>query len=274
MAELLADLSSKAAAYRRLAGAAIRSQLAYPASFALQCLGQVIVQAGDLVAVTVLFGHIDAMAGFTVDEVLVIYGIAGIAFGLADGVVGQLDALPAFIRTGRLDALLLRPMSALGQLCVSDLALRRIGRIATGLAVLGYALSNVDIEWTPPRVALAIVAPIAGAVVLSAVWVVACSLCFWIVEGREVANSVTYGSSMFTAYPLGVFDAWLRRLMGFMVPGAFVAYFPALALLGKQDPLGLPAFLQWSSPVVAVLSVLVAAAVWRIALRHYQGTGS
>ena len=50
--------------------AAIRSQLAYPASFALQCLGQVIVQAGDLVAVTVLFGHIDAMAGFTVDEVL------------------------------------------------------------------------------------------------------------------------------------------------------------------------------------------------------------
>ena len=261
-------------AYRRLAGAAVRGQLAYPGSFALQCVGQALAQAVDLVGVLVLFGHITAMAGFTVDEVLLIYGIAGIAFGIADGVVGQLDALPTYIRTGRLDALLLRPLSALGQLCASDLALRRIGRIGTGLGVLVYALAQVDIAWTAPRVALAVVAPLTGAVVLSAVWVAACSVCFWIVEGREFANSVTYGSSMFTAYPLGVFNTWLRRLMGFLVPGAFVAYFPALALLGKPDPLGLPVFLQWSSPVVAVLSVLAAALVWRVALRRYQGTGS
>jgi ABC-2 type transport system permease protein len=260
--------------YRRLVGAAIRSQLAYPLSFGLQCVGQAIAQAGELVAVLVLFGHITRMAGFERNEVLVIYGIAGVAFGLANVVVGPLNALPTHIRTGSLDALLLRPLSALGQICASDISLRRLGRMATGLVVLGYALVNVDVEWTAARGALAVVAPIAGAVVLGAVWVVACSVCFWIVEGSELANSVTYGSSMFTAFPLGVFNQWLRRLMGLVVPGAFVAYFPTLALLGKPDPLGLPAFLQWSSPAVAVLSVLVAAGVWRLALRHYQGTGS
>jgi ABC-2 type transport system permease protein len=132
----------------------------------------------------------------------------------------------------------------------------------------------VDIEWTVPRVALAVVAPLAGAVVLGAVWVAACSVYFWLVEGHELANSVTVGLSMFTAYPLGVFNSWLRRLMGFAVPGAFVAYFPTLALLGKPDPLGLPEFLQWSSLAVAALSALVASRVWRLALRHYQGTGS
>lgn len=257
-----------------MVGAAVRSQLAYPGSFALQCLGQAIAQAGELVAVLVLFGHITAMAGFEVGEVLVIYGIAGVAFGLADGVVGQLDALPAHIRTGALDALLLRPLSALGQLCASDIALRRLGRIATGLGVLVYALAGADIDWTLPRAVLAVTAPVTGAFVLGAVWVAACSVCFWVIEGRELTNSVTYGSSMFTGYPLGVFNAWLRRLMGLAVPGAFVSYFPTLALLGKPDPLGLPAFLQWSSPAVAVLAVLVAGGIWRIALRHYQGTGS
>jgi len=261
-------------AYRRLLGAAIRGQLAYPASFALQCLGQALAQAGDLVAVLVLFNHVRAMGGFTVDEVLVLYGIASVAFGLADGAVGELSTLPVYIRTGRLDALLLRPMSALGQLCASGIALRRLGRILTGLIVLGYALTKVNIEWTAPRIALAVVAPVAGAIVLGAVWVAACSVCFWLVEGRELANSVTDGSNMFTAYPLGVFNSWLRRLMGFLVPGAFVAYFPTLALLGKPDPLGLPEFLQWSSLAVAMLAVLVASRVWRLALRHYQGTGS
>lgn len=261
-------------AYRRLVGAAARSQLAYPGSFALQCLGQAVAQATDLVAILVLFGHVSAIGGFGAREALVIYGIAGVAFGLADMIVGQLDSLPGYIRTGRLDSLLLRPLSVLGQICASELTLRRLGRSATALVVLVYALSTSDIEWTVGRAVLAVLAPVAGTVILSGIWVVACSICFWAIEGRELANSVTYGSSMFTAYPLGVFSPWLRRLMGFAIPGAFVAYFPALALLGKPDPLGLPAALQWSSPLVAAATVLVAGGVWRFALRHYRGTGS
>ena len=267
-------MASRLAVYRRLAGAAARSQLAYPLSFGLQCVGQVVAQATDLLLILVLFDHVHAMGGFDVREVLVIYGIAGVSFGFADMIVGQLDMLPSYIREGRLDALLLRPLSALGQICASEVTMRRVGRIVTALVTLVYALSTVDIGWTPTRVALVVVAPVAGTVILCSIWVVACSVCFWLVEGRELANAVTYGSSMFTAYPLGVFSSWLRRLMGFLVPGAFVAYFPTLALLGKPDPLGLPGFLQWSSPVVAVVAVLVATAMWRFALRHYRGTGS
>jgi ABC-2 type transport system permease protein len=270
----LREVESRAVAYRRLVGAAVRSQLAYPLSFGLQCAGQAVAQAADLVALLVLFGHVRTIGGFGVSEALVVFGLAGVSFGLADMIVGQLDALPTYIRTGRLDSLLLRPLSVLGQLCAADVTLRRLGRAATALVTLAVALSLADVDWTAPRVALLIVAPAAGTVILSSIWVIACSVCFWLVEGRELANTVTYGSSMFTAYPLGIFSPWLRRLMGFAVPGAFVAYFPALALLGKPDPLGLPPWLQWSSPLVAALSVLVAATVWRFAVRHYRGTGS
>ena len=63
-------------------------------------------------------------------------------------------------------------------------------------------------------------------------------------------------------------------MMAFVVPGAFVAYYPALAILGKPDPLGLPAVLPYSAPVVAVVASGVAALAWRAGLRHYVGTGS
>lgn len=262
------------ATYRRLVVAAFRSQLAYPLSFTLQCVGQALSQLTELVAILVLFRHISAMGEFSTTEVLLIYGIAGFAFGLAELVVGRLDALPDYIRTGRLDALLVRPLSALGQICASEVQLRRIGIVVSSLGVLVVALVRADIDWTPARMVLLVVAPVSGAFVLGSVWVVATSVCFWVVEGNEVANSVTYGSRMFTGYPLSIFSPWLRRLMGFVVPGAFVAYFPALALLGKPDPLGLAAFLSWSSPVVAVLATLVAGTVWRVAIRRYRGTGS
>jgi ABC-2 type transport system permease protein len=62
--------------------------------------------------------------------------------------------------------------------------------------------------------------------------------------------------------------------MAFVVPGAFVAYYPALAILGKPDPLGLAPVLQYSAPLVAVLAAGVAALVWRAGLRRYVGTGS
>jgi len=71
-----------------------------------------------------------------------------------------------------------------------------------------------------------------------------------------------------------VYSGWLRRLMAFVVPGAFVAYYPALALLDKADPLGAPAWLGWVAPLVALVVVALAGVVWKSAVRHYRGTGS
>jgi ABC-2 type transport system permease protein len=260
--------------YRSLVAASLRSQLAYPASFAMQCAGQALVQLQDMVVIVVLFSRVGEMGGFTRPEVLLIFGLAGISFGLADLLVGSLDRVGQLIRTGTLDALLLRPLPAMAQICGSEFALRRLGKVATSLAVLGYVLATSDIAWTPLRVAVLLITPLTGLVLLAAIWVAASASIFWLVEGQELPNTVTYGSGMFTSYPVSVFSGWLLRLMAFVIPGAFVAYYPALAILGKPDPLGLPPVLQYSAPLVAVLAAGVAALAWRAGLRHYVGTGS
>ncbi len=260
--------------YRRIVASRIRSQLAYPTSFAFDVLAQVIGQSIELIVILVVFTQVGSLGGFDRAEVLVMYGLAATAFGIADLSVGQVEELPEYIRTGELDVLLLRPLGTLAQLLSADVALKRAGRVAAGLAVLAFALAGAGIDWTPARVLLAITAPLVGALILAAIWVAANSVSFWLVDGREVANSVTYGSNFSTSYPITVYGPWLRRILCFAVPGAFVAYFPALALLGRADPLGLPEFLQWSSPLVALAVLGVAALIWRTGVRRYQGTGS
>jgi ABC-2 type transport system permease protein len=270
----VAEASGSHRLYARIVGSRVRSQLAYPASFALDVAAQFVGQAIELVVILVVFTQVSTLGGFSVGEVLLIFGLAATAFGLADLCVGQIDQLPDYIRTGELDVVLLRPLGTLPQLLSADVSLKRLGRVATGLAVLAWSLATVGIDWTPARVLLAAVAPLAGAVILSAIWVAASAVSFWLVDGREVANSVTYGSNFSTSYPITIYGPWLRRALCYAVPAAFVAYFPALALLGRPDPLGLPAFLQWSSPLVAALAVAVAGRIWGIGVRHYQGTGS
>ncbi|MHA6617456.1 ABC transporter permease [Pseudonocardia sp. DLS-67] len=260
--------------YLRIIGSRIRSQLTYRTSFVLDVIAQFLGQSTELVAILVLFTQVTALGGFSAQEVLLIYGLAGTAFGLADLAVGQIEELPNFIRTGEFDVMLLRPLGTLPQLLSADIALKRLGRVASGLLVLGWSLATLDLPWTPARVLLAVITPITGAVILSAIWVAANSVSFWIVDGREMANSFTYGSNFSTAYPINIYGSWLRRALCYAVPGAFVAYFPALGLLGRADPLGLPAALQWSSPVVAAVAVAVAGLIWRSGVRHYQGAGS
>jgi len=262
------------AVYRHLVMASVRSQLAYPTSFALQCAGQALVQLEDLVVILVLFSRIGAMGGFTRQEVLLIFSLAGVSFGLADLLIGSLDKVGELVRAGTLDALLLRPVPAMTQICASEFALRRLGKLASSLAILGYVLATSHIWWTPLRVAVLLITPLTGLVLFGAIWVAATATTFWLLEGQELPNAVTYGSGLFTSYPVSVFSGWLLRLMAFAVPGAFVAYYPALAILGKPDPLGLPAVLPYSAPVVAVLASGLAALAWRAGLRHYVGTGS
>ena len=262
------------AVYRHLVMASVRSQLAYPTSFALQCAGQALVQLEDMVVIVVLFSRIGAMGGFTRQEVLLIFSLAGVSFGLADLLIGSLDRVGELVRAGTLDALLLRPVPAMTQICAAEFALRRLGKVVTALAILGYVLATSHIGWTPLRAAMLVITPLTGLVLFGAIWVTATATTFWLLEGQELPNSVTYGSGLFTSYPVSVFSGWLLRLMAFVVPGAFVAYYPALAILGKPDPLGLPTVLPYSAPVVAVLAAGLAALAWRAGLRHYVGTGS
>jgi ABC-2 type transport system permease protein len=262
------------AAYLALVRSRVAAQAAYRTSFAIELLSQVLLVVIEFVEVYVVFHQVDSLGGFDFAEVTVMYGLAVSAFGVADLAVGHVDELPTYVRKGTFDAFLLRPLSALGQLVTSDFSLRRLGRVTTGLVVLIVALAAADIDWTPGRAVLVVVTPLAGAVIFSAVFVATSTIGFWVVEGREFANAFTYGGNYLSSFPFTVFGKVIRRFFTFVVPAAFVAYLPALALLGRDDPLGLPTWLSWSAPLVAVLASAVALGFWHVGLRRYVGAGS
>jgi ABC-2 type transport system permease protein len=260
--------------YLRIVASRVRSQLAYPTSFALDAAGQALAQVSELVVILAVFSQVQELGGFTRTEVLLLYGFGGIAFGLADLAVGQLDDLPRWIRTGEFDVVLLRPLSSFAQFVTSDVQLRRLGRVIVGLSVLVATLAAAQVPLTPRTVLLVVTTPLTGAMIIGAIWVATCAVSFWVVEGKEVANAFTYGSTLTTAYPITVFAPWVRGLFCFSVPTAFVTYFPVLALIDRPDPLGLPAALPYATPLVAVAAAGIAALVWRAGIRRYTGAGS
>lgn len=261
------------AIYLRLVGARIRAQLEYRVSAALQLLGTALLTALDFVAIAVIFANVPELGDWTVAEVALLYALATISFAFADLVIGHLDLFPQMIREGTFDQILVRPLPSLFQIAAADFAVRRIGKVLQGIAVLVFALFALEIDWTLGRVLAIPLAITSGAVIYGAVWIALATVAFWIVDAMELVNAFTYGGSFLSQYPLGIFARWLQGLVVFVVPLAFVAYFPALYVLDKDDALGLPETLRFLSPVVAVATALVAGVVWRNAVRHYRSAG-
>ena len=269
----MAEAVRLAGIYRRLIGAHVRSQLQYRTSLALQFVAVFIAAFLDFVVILVLFEQVPALGGWSVEEVAFLYGISAIAFALCDIAIGHLDLLSRMIREGTFDLVLVRPLGSLFQVAASDFALRRFAKLVQGIAVLGAAVANLDVDWTAGRVAMTALAIVSGAVIFAGVWIGLATVAFWIVDSIEFVNGFTYGGSFLTQYPVSIFGPWFRRLLAFVIPMAFVCYFPALYVLDKPDELGLPHELRYASPFVAALVVVAAGLLWRIAVRHYRSAG-
>ena len=261
-------------AYGLIVGMWVRSTMAYRLSFAMTALGNFAATGLDFVTILLMFSHIKVLGGFTLPEVAFLYGTTSTAFGTADLLMGSMDRLGRRVRDGTLDTLLLRPVPVLAQVAADRFALRRLGRILQGLLVLGWALLRVDVAWTPVKVLLVPVMLASGAAIFCAVFVAGAAFQFVASDASEVQNSVTYGGNTMLQYPPGVFARELVRGVTFVVPLAFVNWLPALHILGKPDPLGLPRWVDFLSPLVAVCCCALAGAAWRAGLRSYRSTGS
>ncbi|MGW7462821.1 ABC transporter permease [Streptomyces sp. NPDC054797] len=252
----------------------IRSTMTYRTSFLLSTFGNAAITLLDFVAISIMFSHVDVLGGFTLPEIALLYGSCSASLGLADLTLGNTDRIGARIRDGSLDTMLVRPVPVLAQVAADRFALRRLGRIGQGLGVLAWAISALDVEWTAGKVLLVPVMVLAGAGIFGAVMVAGAAFQFLAGDAAEVQNSFTYGGCTMLQYPPTVFAKDLLRGVTFVVPLAFVNWLPALYVLGRPDPLGLPGWAAFLSPLVALGVFVPASLAWRAGVRSYRSTGS
>ena len=267
-------MAERTGAHRAVLASRLRAQLQYRSSFAVSVLGDLGFGLTELATVYVVFGHVSSLGGLSAWQAGLVFAVANLGFAVADMLVGHVDRLPEHVRTGSLDAFLLRPAPVLVQLVTSEVSLRRIGRAALALAVLVVVLPRAGVEWTPERALLLASAPVTGAAVFAALFVLAGALQFWLVEGQQVVNSFTYGGGFAAQFPAAAYGSGLRVLFTYVVPATATAYLPVLVVLGLPGPAWTPAWLGWCGPLFAAGAWAVALLVWRAGMRHYTGAGS
>lgn len=260
--------------WARLVGASLTGQLTYRRSFVLEILGRFVLTFLELVAVFVLFDRVDAIGGFTKWEVVYLYGVASFGLGLAELLTDGLNDMTTLVRQGTLDGVLVRPLSPLLQILGRQFRPLHAGRIAQGVLALVWALWSLG--WSPTLLGagMLVVNLSTTTVVFASIFVMAAATKVFTIQSAEAFSAFTYGGVQLAQFPLTVYPRWLQRLFAYVVPVGMTAYAPALVVLGKGPDPFLGPHAPWLVPVVTAAFAGVALLWWRVALDHYQSTGS
>lgn len=260
-----------ASLYVRYVSASVRSQMQYRASFVFQLVGQFLAVAVEFVGLWALFDRFGNLAGWTIAEGAMFFGVVNAAFAVAEALGRGFDLFSVLVRSGEFDRMLVRPRSTVLQLFAYEFSLKKVGRLAVGAAAAAWGAVHIQRALPALHWLLLLWAAVGGVALFVALFVLQATMCFWTIESLEMMNILTYGGVETAQYPLGVYRRAFRNLFTYVVPLGCISYFPVATALEKT---AWPTVVGWAAPAAGFAFLAAAAAMWRVGVRHYASTGS
>ncbi|MDD3187372.1 MAG: ABC-2 family transporter protein [Bacilli bacterium] len=247
----------------------LKSVMQYKLSFILGFISQFFVFFASYFVIISLFEKFGSIKGFTVYEILFTFAVVNIGFSLNEVFARGVDNFDHFIKAGKYDQLLLKPVNIFLQVLGSDINFLKLSKLLQSIVILIIALVNLDIDWSVFKV-LIILNMIAGAFcVFLGVFILNAAYCFYTVEGLEVRNVLSYGGREMAQYPVSVFKKEFATFFTYVIPFAFINYYPLLYFTGRESNI-----LLVFSPLIIILFVIPCYYIFNISSRKYLSTGS
>lgn len=248
-----------------------RSQMQYRMSFLMLTAGQFLIPFTVFAGVYFMFERFGDLKGWTFFEVTLCYAVIHLSFSLSECFARGFDAFSGLVVKGDFDRLLVRPRGTVVQVLGSAFEFTRFGRLIQGGAVLAWSISQLPELWTLPKLLALLLMVVNGVFVFTGIFILAATMCFWSVQALELANVFTDGGREMAQYPLGIYEAWVRKFFTYIIPFACVSYLPLMLLLDKREGSTAELLLL---PFGGALFLLPCLLVWQIGIRHYRSTGS
>jgi ABC-2 type transport system permease protein len=253
--------------------ASVRSELQYRANFLIMVLMGIVYQGTGFAFIWVVLARFQALAGWTLGEIAFLYGLRLVMHALNGALTGGLYSLEWKVRQGEFDRYLVRPVPPLLQLMSERVHISIVGDLLGGLALFTAAAALVKVSWTPLALLYLALALLGGALVEMALRVLFSAMAFRFLSANAFMNLLDTIFSNFTNYPLSIFGSALEFLLTFGLPLAFMAYFPAVVLLGRTGELQVSPLFAYASPLAGVVWLLAALLVFQHEMRSYQSSG-
>jgi ABC-2 type transport system permease protein len=247
----------------------VLNELQYRVNFVVQLFQSLIQVATGLAVLALVYSHTDELNGWSESELLTVLGIQILLGGVIRAAVQpNMVQLMEDVREGTLDYALTKPEDAQLLVSVRQFRIWQLTDLVSGAILVAVGLAGVERSVGPLDAIAFGLALSLGAVMIYCFWLLITTGSFWIVRMEHVLE-LFEGVYLTGRFPVGIYPAWLRYTVTFLVPIAFAVTVPAEAMTSRLDA----ETLLLSFGFAAVLFALTRW-FWRVGLRHYGGASA
>lgn len=247
---------------------ALRRDLAFRANLVFELLMSATGIGAAIAALAVVFTQTPTLGGWRFPELIVLLGSYQLMSGLlAAFIEPNLMWFANQVRDGKLDELLLKPVPSLFMASLGSCAPLALSQSILGSGVLILGLSTLGTIPRPVDIGAWLIMLIIGIMITWASRVLIATLALW-APGLQL--DIVYGALwQFGRYPVSIYPEPLRTLLSSLVPVAFVATFPAQALMHGAEQSHLI-----TGMLLTCVATLSAGLLWQRGLRRYTSATS
>lgn len=247
----------------------LKSLLEYKSSFITSFFSQILVFFSYYFVIIALFSKFDNIKGYTLYEVLLCFGVIQFGYAFCESFARGMDKFDNIIINGEFDRILLRPKNIIIQVLCYDSDYTKVSRLIQSVIVLIIAIIKLNINWTFLKIITLVLMLLSAIIIFLSIFLLAAAYCFITIQGLEVRNVFTAGGKHMAQYPIGIFKKGFVYFFTFIIPYAFVNYYPLMYVLGKNNNL-----LYALSPLLVIVYLFPCLIIFYKGTKRYSSIGS
>lgn len=222
-----------------------------------------------ILTIQIFFYQTDQLGGWSYAEMLTLLGIFNVLQGLIDFALRpNMARLLQHIRRGTLDYVLTKPVDSMFYVSFRHLVFWRLIDVFIGIGLVIYGLAQQQVMPSLIDLMMFSVSMLAAVVLIYSLWMMLMTTAFWVIRMDDL--SFVFNSFFETTrFPISMYRGWMRIVLTYVLPAAFITSTPTLALLGKWD-----GATTTVSICVAGVFLWLSQRFWRFALSSYTSASS
>lgn len=249
----------------------IRSTISYYRwSFVGVYIAHVLGYVNSYIIIWASMRSFKGLLGWNMRDVVFIYSIDLLSYALANMFVQPFWRMNELVGQGKLDDYLVRPVHSLIHIMLRHIEFGYLAHISVAITAMGVVITLSGIAWTIHNI-IALVVTLIGAFFLQCTFGIlpSCST-FFTIQSDQLAGMIRWGGREFIKYPIIIYPAGIRYLISFIIPFAFVNYYPVLSLLDKAK--GIWVYGPLMSLGLGIFLFSITVVVWNWSIKHYSSS--
>lgn len=248
----------------------IKRMMEYKGDFIVGVIGFLLSQFFNLLFLWIIFSQIPSLMGWSLEEIIFIYGFSLIPKGLDHLLFDNLWAIGHFIvRKGDFDKYLTRPINPLFHVMVEKLQIDALGELIMGIALICVTLPFLAISWSVGKILLILLVIPFATLIYTGIKIATAAIAFWTKRSGNI-TFMFYMVNDFAKYPVTIYNNFVRTVITYIIPFAFTAFYPAYYILTGENPL----FNIGMTVLLALILMAVGICIWNKGIKAYESAGS